>query len=536
MSQVRVPSTIRTYDIICFGDEVPGVLALVCAAREYYRQTNQYPKTLLLLKGNSKLGIGGHLVRGWLSYLDRAAVPLAIRQSRSLDTFGDPPAIYKEFLQRAGVALIALDPDKANTALRDMLREVKADILSNIEIHSVIKDGQKIAGIKLTKDETYLAQQFIDCTVNAELAQVARVKKLKGFETFGLSDSELAVTLVFETHGLSIEKLKNSEFAYLQRFTNPADMEAQKWINVASGGNRAFAQQLKQDLVDANGNLKTMIVGKDYIDVRSPALSIAYHAFRGTAFDIESSTAILDKANIAILSKGRLSWNALLFRATADQAEILARVKAKPTVEMLTEMLSIRKWFENIGASEVKHAHELYIRHAGNVIGAVDSLSGFEMLAGGVSEGEALGTFGYYFDTRGGIEGLKSKAAAKGFNTDEFKHAPLFNIGIQHALMKDVPNLAVVSPASGFVGYACSAGRIVEFNTGVGQGVGIAAGIALAQKRNLSSISNLEVRTILAQTSRLPQIYGMSNVAKAQQLKEFELALGEQPLPTSPIG
>ncbi|ARV59242.1 FAD-dependent oxidoreductase [Nostocales cyanobacterium HT-58-2] len=521
-SEVKVVPIVRTYDIICFGDEVPGVLALVCAAREYQRQTNQFPRTLLLLKGNSKLGIGGHLVRGGLSYLDRSTVAPAIRQSRNLDTFGDPPAIYKEFLKRAGVAQIALDPIKADAALRDMLREVNADILSNIEIKSVLKQGQKITGIELTKDETYLGKQFIDCTVNAELAQAAGVKKLKGFETFGLPDSELAVTLVFETQGLSIERLKNVELQYLKRFTNTSDSEAQKWVNSAAGGDSARADQFRKDLVDAKGNLKTMFVGKDYIDVRSKALSIAYHAFRGTALSLESSGAILDNGNVAILSGGRLSWNAQLYKVSATQAEALARASAKPTMEMLQEMLFVRKWFESIGASQVKPAPELYIRHAGNIIGAVEPLTGSKMLAGGVPENEALGTFGYHFDIRGGINGLDTRALEKGFNNLEFLNPPLFNIGIRHTLIKDVPNLAVISPASGFVGYASSAGRIVEFNCGVGQGVGIAAGIAIAQGQNLAEISNTQVRTILAQTGRLPQIYGTSNVALASQLSNFE--------------
>ncbi|MBW4636391.1 MAG: FAD-dependent oxidoreductase [Iphinoe sp. HA4291-MV1] len=527
MSEVRVLTTSRTYDIICFGDEVPGILTLVCAAREYYRQTNQYPRTLLLFKGNSTLGIGGHLVRGGLSYLDRSAVPLTIRQSRNLDTFGDPPAIYKEFLQRAGVALIALDPVKADGALRDMLREVRADILGDIEIKSVIKEGQKITGIELTNNETYLGKQFIDSTVNAELAQAAGVKKLKGFETFGLPNSELAVTLVFVTHGLSIERLKNVEYQYLKRFTKIADTEAQKWLNVAAGGDPARADQLRKDLVDSKGNLKTMFVGKDYIDVRSKALSIAYHSFRGTSLSLESSGTILDNGNVAILSQGRLSWNALLYKVNADQAETLARAKAKPTSEMLREMLFVRKWFESIGASQVKPAEELYIRHAGNITGAVDPLSGSEMLAGCVPQSQALGTFGYHFDIRGGINGLDARAAGKGFNNLEFLNPPLFNIGIQHALIKNVPNLAVISPGSGFVGYASSAGRIVEFNCGVGQGVGIAAGVAIlpegvAQGRNLADISNTQVRTILAQTGRLSQVYGTGNVALAGQLGDFE--------------
>ncbi len=519
---IPTPENTREYDIICFGDEVPGVLSLVCASREYFRRTGKYPRSLLLFKGNSQLGIGGHLVRGGLSYLDRSAVPISIRQQYELDTFGDSPAIYQEFLQRSGVYQIALDPQDANITLRQMLQEVKADVLSNVEIKSVIKDQNKIAGIELIRGEIYTAKQFIDCTVNAELAQFARVKKLKGFETFGLPDAELSVTLTFQTKGLTVEKLKELEIEYLQRFTNLADSQAQSWINIAAGNNLEFADFLRNNLIDKNGNLKTMYAGKDYIDVRSKTLSIAYQSFRGRPLSLQTSGSILDNGNIAILNDNTLSWNALLFDVNAEQAETLARKKALPTSAMYREMEFVSKWFKNIGATEVIPAHELYIRHAGNITGAVEAFTGAKMLAGGITASEALGTFGYHFDIRGGIQGLFDRALNKGLEKPSLHLPPLFNFGIQHALIKDVPNLSVISPASGFEGYACSAGRIVEFNCGVGQGVGIAIAIALSEKRLLTGISNQEVRGVLANTQRLPKIYGVSYLEQARELDVFE--------------
>ncbi len=511
-----------TYDIIAFGDELPGILSLICAAREYYRRTNKYPRSLLMFKGDSRQGIGGHLVRGGLSYLDRSSIPLEIRRSHNLSSFGDAPAIYEEFLQRVGVVQVALDPRLADRVLRQMLREIRADILSNIEIESVIKQSNKIIGINLTKKETYLAKQFIDSTVNAELAQAAGVKKLKGFETFGLPDSELSVTLVFQTQGLSVQRLQHIEKLYLDRFTNLNDTHAQQWLNQAAGNNPEIANFLREDLSDRNGNFKTMYVGKDYIDIRSLALSIAYHSFRGTPLILEKSGAILDNGNVAILSDGRLSWNAFLYDVNADTAEALARGKAKPTPEMVAEMNYVIQWFKAIGADTVIPATELYIRYAGNVTGVIDPLTGAEMLTGGVRQDEALGTFGYHFDIRGGIKGLGIRAEQKHIHNLLHLQQPLFNIGIQHALIKDIPNLAVISPASGFEGYASSAGRIVEFNCGVGQGVGIAAGMALWRNVNLADFSNKQVRTVLTQTGRIAKIYGQNYIAQAQELGEFE--------------
>ena len=516
------PDKIREYDIICFGDEVPGVLSLICASREYHRRTGKYPRSLLLFKGNSQLGIGGHLVRGGLSYLDRSAVPISIRRQYDLDTFGDSPAIYDEFLERSGVYQIALDPQDANLTLRQMLQEVRADILSNVEIKSVIKEEEKISIIEVVRGEFYKAKYFIDSTVNAELAQFAGVNKLRGFETFGLPDSELSVTLTFQTKGLTVDNLKRIEYEYLEGFTNRSNTQFQNLLNIAAGNNSEFADYLRQNLIDKNGNFKTMYAGKDYIDVRSKALSIAYHSFRGTPLSLQTSGSILDNGNIAILNNNTLSWNALLFDVNATQAETLARNKALPTSKMLREMEFVSKWFKNIGASEVIPASELYIRHAGNVIGAVEPFRGAQMLAGGVAENEALGTFGYHFDIRGGVAGLVNRSSEKGLQKPSLHLPPLFNFGIQHALVKDVPNLAVISPASGFEGYASSAGRIVEFNCGVGQGVGIGIGIALSENRNLAEISNLEVREVLLSTQRLPKIYGVSYIEQARELDVFE--------------
>jgi hypothetical protein len=93
-------------------------------------------------------------------------------------------------------------------------------------------------------------------------------------------------------------------------------------------------------------------------------------------------------------------------------------------------------------------------------------------------------------------------------------------------LIKNVPNLAVVSPCSGFEGFACSVGRIVEFNAAVGEGVGIAAVNAILNNQNLADVSNREVRQILVQTGQLPRIFGVANNADGMLLAQFENLVG----------
>ena len=513
---------LRYYDVIGFGDEVPGVLAVISAAREYRRRTKRYPRVLLMSKGSLQEGIGGHLVRGGLAYLDRSQISPELKQSLNLDTFGSPPAIYKEFLQKSGVTAIALDPRKASAALKQMLLQAGVDILSKVEIQSVNKQGQKIASITTSQGIVYTGKQFIDATVNAELAQAAGVRKLQGFETFGLPNSELPVTLVFESQGLSARRLKELDYTYLKRFTNLADSEAQKFLLYAADKDAQLAEKLRREMIDTRGNLKTLWAGNDYIDVRSPALSVAYHSFRGRKLSFPETGMILDLGNIAILPNDRLSWNALLFAVTASEAEALARSGSKPTANMQKEISFLAAWLRSLGATSVTTASELYIRHAGNVTGVVEPLTGAQMLLGGVPANEALGTFSYYFDIRGGIQGIEEKATNLGWFKSMVFKKPTFNIGIRHALIKNVPNLAVVSPCSGFEGFACSAGRIVEFNVAVGQGVGIAAINALLNNKNLADVSNREVRQVLVETGQLPRIFGVANNADGMLLAQFE--------------
>jgi FAD dependent oxidoreductase len=518
-----MPNPPRIYDLIVYGDEVPGVLALVSAAREYKRQTNTTLKTLLLIKSSAQLGIGGHLVRGGLAYLDRSNPPADLRSASKMATFGYPVAIYQEFIQQSGVVEIALDAKKANLALRKMLSEVGADILSQVSVTQADLANDRLTQITLTNGELYAAKQFIDCTVNGELAQAAGISRYSGFGTFGLPDAELPVTLVIETQGLTPKRLREIELTYIQRLTNVNDAEAQRYLSIAAGGEMARMNQLRSSLLEIGGRPKTLYMGTDHIDIRCRALSIFYHALRGKRMDLDRGM-LFDQANIATFPDGRMCWNALMFPVTGPQANAIAKTGNQPTPEMREEVPFLDRWFRSIGATSVTAMPELYVRHAGNVRGVVESISGADMMNGGIPEGEAIGTFAYHLDVRGGIPGLGNLASGKGIGSISFNYPPVFNIGIRHAVLKKVRNLAVVSPASGFEGYACGSGRIVEYNVGVGQGVGIAAAIAIRRNRAIADVGNWEVRDILESTGKLTQIYGYAHPTESKRLYDFEVA------------
>jgi FAD dependent oxidoreductase len=519
-----MPNPPRIYDLIVYGDEVPGVLALVAAAREYKRQTKLTLKTLLLVKSSAQLGIGGHLVRGGLAYLDRSNPPGDLRASIGNAVFGHPVAIYQEFIQQSGVVEIALDGKKANLALRKMLSEVGADILSQVSVTSAEVANDRLTQLTLSNGESYTAKQFIDSTVNAELAVAAGTTRISGFGTFGLPNAELPVTLVLETQGLTPQKLRDVELSYIKRLTNLNDKEAQSYIAIAAGNDPTNINKLRASLLELNGTPKTLYLGKDHIDIRCRALSILYHAFRGKMMSLDRGM-MFDQANIALLPDGRMSWNALMFAVTGAQAQALAQTGGKPTAEMLAEVPFFERWFKSLGATSMIAMPELYIRHAGNVTDVVEPLTGAAMMAGGVPEAEAIGTFTYHLDVRGGIPGLGNLATGKGISNISFHYPPVVNIGIRHTLVKKIRNLAVVSPGSGFEGYACGAGRIIEFNVGVGQGLGIAAAIAIAKNRQLAQVANWEIRECLTQTGKLTRIFGRTHPTEFARLQAFEVAL-----------
>lgn len=502
--------TEKTYDLIGFGDEVPGVLALVAAARAYRKRTGGYvPRSLLMLKRSASEGIGGHLVRGGLAYLDRSQVTRDQMDRFGLGRFGDPPPIYQEFLDRSGVTAIALDRRRADATLQAMMREAQISRLSTVRLQQVEKSGDRLAAVQVQNGDWYRAKIFVDSTVNGELAQAAGARKLQGWETLGLPDAALPATLVFETEGLSAERLAEIERGYLKRLLNPADAKAQHYLNLAAGGDAALADALRQRLRDANGNPNTLYIGPDYIDGRSPALSIFYHASRGTKLSLTESGAVLDTPNIARLSGDRLSWNSLLVHLSGAEAEALANGGGYPHQRALQEMEIVSKWLRNgLGARTVTPMRELYIRYAGCIADPVRPLSGQQMLAGGLPADEGIGTFSYHFDVRGGIEGLGERARSLGWTDSLHFDRPTYNYGIGHAIPRSVPNLAIVSPASGYKGYAPSAGRIVEGNVGVAQGIGMAAAIALQTGGTLADVPETAVRAALQGAGWLPKRYG----------------------------
>ena len=489
------------YDVIVFGDEVPGVMTAL-KVKQTLRSRQESHRVALVTEGNTRNGIGGHLVRGGLAYLDRNQVPTRLRSQYGI--FGRPSPLYQEFLRLGSVDTIALDRYTIGPRFDRALQNADIDVIDSAQLRTVEVAGNLVCGFTAGQS-TYAARYFIDSSQGGELAAASGAEMMQGLEAIGLPESALSIGLIFDLYDVTIDQFKIMEAELISRYFDPTDRAAQRWLHIASGGDRTKRQELLEELLDFHRQPKLMYQGTaDSADVRSLAFSILVHGYLGQTYDLRSSGFLFDRANIAVFDD-RLSFNALLFYADSETAQQLSDNGAKPTAEMLAIANEVKTLFEKIGVPRVEVMDELYVRNAGQIANPIDELSATLMAAGGVSEEEALGTFGYHLDDRGGIEGLDERVNSTVLRLFNFEQMPVFNYGFRHTLPQEKENLAVLGPASGFGGLGTTAGRIVEFNVSVGEGLAVAIAKAAAENRSLHTITNMEVRRALGHT---PVVYG----------------------------
>ncbi len=495
----------QEYDVIVFGDEIPGVMTAIKVKRELEKRNGQ-AKVALITEGDTKRGIGGHLVRGGLAYLDRNQVPRDMRGE--LGTFGASSQLYQEFLDLTGTEAIALDRFRATKAFENLFLRERIDLIGNVKLQSVATASKSVCSLTTVDNGSFVAEQFIDATQGGKLAEMSGVEMTMGFAQVGLPDSSLSVGWVFEVYGKDIQQLQQIEVGLIERFLDRSDRQAQDWLTIASGNDAEKLADFKQSFTDAYDKPAIMYQATpDSADVRALAFSGAYHGKTNTLFDLRKSQGILDRANIAVLDN-RLSLNALLFDVNATQARELSNNGAQPTPAMMEIGKEVETFFQSLGIPQIEFMDELYIRTAGQIAESLDDLTATKMADGGVPVEEALGTFSYHLDARGGIAGLRERAIAAGIHEIRSVLMPTFNYGFRHTLPVEYENLAVLSPASGFGGLGTTAGRIVEFNVSVGEGLAIATAIANTEGRSLHSITNQEVKQALGYN---PQIYGRAS-------------------------
>jgi hypothetical protein len=279
---------------------------------------------------------------------------------------------------------------------------------------------------------------------------------------------------------MTLSQLQILEDKISLRLLDPKDYQAQQWLQLWPAYLKD-RRRLQMDLLDDQGNPKQMYTAThDSADQRSPALSIAFHGQLHRLPGLKESPARLDAANIAVLGS-RLSFNSLLFRNDAEQNRQVIAKHGSPLPWMWRVANDVTHFFVSNGAKRVTWMPELYIRSADQIAKPSHALSAQLMAQGGVPRQHALGTFTYALDFRGST--AKFIPSAK----------PTFNFGYRHTLPREISNLAVLGPSSGFAGLGEGAGRIIELIISVGQGLAIASSLSLARKLPLAAVNPQEV-------------------------------------------
>ena len=300
------------FDILVYGDELPGIAAAITASRIYAK-----PLRIALIRPNSaQEPLGGLITRGGLAYLDR---------NQLNDSLPASSEFYKEFLERAQVHKIALDPALSNKVLKQMLAEAHIEVISGTELEPIIEENKiKILQVKGTERQIK-ANIYIDASPNADLARKAGLKYNIGFESLGLKKVTLPISPIFQTKNLNAAELQTIEKSIFQ---SPQLMQKIKNKIKTDIPDQAYADWLLESLN------KQMFIGEDCIDIRSIALGAAYHLYYNKVYNLKSGF-LFDRANIAILKNGNLSWNGFLYKVSPQ--EILLN-GSKPNAEMIAEL------------------------------------------------------------------------------------------------------------------------------------------------------------------------------------------------------
>lgn len=479
-ASVLKPVKTETFDVVVYGDELPGV----CAAIWAKKQLGDTGKVALARSNSESEQFGGLVTRGGLAFLD-------------LDKtlwFSQPSAqCWLNFLDAANVSESCVDADRADRAVRKMLDEAGITVISDAELVPHVEKGE----IQYTEVKNshlrLVADSYIDATQQAQLAVAAGMPYYSGFESqeAKLADETLSVSIVPVIRGLTIDEI----YAIEQDIQfDPRLMKEIEDSIVRKHGEKG-ANFLLQNFDRA--------IYQPYRDgyiVLSAALGGAYHLQHKIPLSWEGF--LFDKANICVLEDGSLSWNGLLFKLPISEIRKIEQDKFKPSQDKSERIKDFEKWLQERSGKDsvrVEIPPEIYVRQSVNVKQVVDPLSGQEILQGGTDLDKAIGSFSYDFDFRGGVKGLSIAVPP----------LPIFNFGIEHTLAKNINNLAVVGRSSGYEGIAVSVGRINTVNTYQGQGVGVAAALAKQWEVPLNTITSTETRQALETLTGLTtQFYG----------------------------
>jgi hypothetical protein len=491
----------KTVDVLVVGDEVESILTAVSAAKA----------GVSVALARRSMGVyGGLSVRGGLSYMD--ITPEYV--------YG----LFREFLTRSGVVRVALNPDRAQRVLSELLAEAAVEVFSGVEV-AVEPDSDGFPSKVLLNDGKQLTclspTVVIDATPDADVARALGVPYLVGLGgILGEDQNFLGVSPVFRIVGVSVPGLRAFEESLRQNPELP---------RVLAEALPYHPEALREEYITRPTFAPE---DSDYLDILNPVIGIDYHIWRhGDAASYSNAGIAIDGANISRLADGSLGFNGLVAKADAlglGFEELIALSQDGPTPDVLqAEMRYFERYLrERAGfpQAEVIPPQSLYVRQTLTLLSR-ENMTARKALEGGVPPGKSVGAFSYWLDLRGA-------QLWKRFPGEELPK-PVFNVGLDVALplSQSLQNIGFIGRSAGYSPIGQGAGRIVQHNSLLGEGLGIAAALAVLSGTTLSEIVDTampQVQEILQSRHGALKLDGHPTLGAVRMAQSRLLELDEQ--------
>ncbi|HEY9686841.1 MAG TPA: FAD-dependent oxidoreductase [Coleofasciculaceae cyanobacterium] len=450
---------VKTCGVLVVGDEVESILTAVSAARSGVK---------VILARRSTGRFGGLSVRGGLSYMD--ITPEFVT------------GLFQEFLKRTGLIRVALNPDRAHAVLSELLQEAGIEVFSGVEVQIETDEAGFPCLARLEADGKNIIiepQVVIDATPDADVARSLGIPYVMGLGgILGEEQNFLGVSPVFRIEGVSVDELR----AFEEQLRQQPELSA-----ILEKALPYHPPKLRSEYIT-----RTTFAPEDmdYIDILNPVIGIDYHIWRhGNPESYANAGIFIDGGNISRLADGSLGFNGLVAKASAldlDFDDLIAMSQGGPIPEELrAEMKEFERYLrERAGFPEARviPPAEMYVRQTLTLL-AKDNMTARKAIEGGVPAERSIGTFSYWLDLRGAM-------LWKHFPGEDLSK-PVFNVGLDVALPLHprLQNFGFVSRSAGYSPIGQGTGRIVQHNALLGEGLGVAAALAVLSNTTLEDIT-----------------------------------------------
>ena len=427
------------FDLLVVGNETEACLSAIAAARAG-------AKTGLVISLDAMLG--GLLTEDGLSFVDRDARHLLPPSESPHD------GLFGQFLDKAQVKLVALEPGMGDRTLATMLAEAGVTILRQAW-SSVVTEGRHLRALIMSTGEALTARHFLDATPDGDLAEAAGVRFTFAFHEYGIPKA-LGISPLPIVRGVSPERIVET----CMRLAEDPSLDSLR--------EKVFGERRFLDLDH----------GVDYVLIGPPHLGLAYQRWREASNIAFPYRFEADGFNVAVTGPDTTSWNGLMY--FSEDAETLLRLSRTGADAIFKQEAHHFETFlqAELGWTDAKVdlPWGVYVRQTRHALDVRQRLS-LDALTQADSA-ERIGSFCYYPDFRG-------------FHAPKLPGPLTAPILLGPGLASNLLNLGIASRAAGYTPFAHSLCRLVQYNATLGTALGVAASLA---EDDLGEVSVADIR------------------------------------------